>query len=73
MLIRYADDFVVAFQYQQEAEQFYVALPNRLRKFKLDVAPEKTDLIRFSRFELNGQRRFQFLGFDFYWDKTKTR
>ncbi len=71
MLIRYADDFVVAFQYQHEAEQFYVALPNRLRKFKLDVAPEKTDLIRFSRFELNGQRRFQFLGFDFYWDKTK--
>ena len=71
MLIRYADDFVVAFQYQHEAAQFYSALPNRLRKFKLDVAPDKTDLIRFSRFSLASRQRFQFLGFEFYWDKTK--
>jgi group II intron reverse transcriptase/maturase len=71
MLIRYADDFVVAFQYQHEAKQFYRALPNRLRKFNLDVAPEKTQLLRFSRFHPDRKQSVQFLGFEFYWDVDK--
>ncbi len=50
MLIRYADDFVVAFQYRTEAQAFYRELPERLKKFNLEVAPEKTHLKRFSRF-----------------------
>ncbi len=33
MLIRYADDFVVAFQFKQDAERFYKVLPKRLNKF----------------------------------------
>lgn len=67
MLIRYADDFVVAFQYRDEAREFYRTLPERLEKFGLDVAPEKTHLKRFTRFQPGKKRSFQFLGFVFYW------
>ncbi len=69
MLIRYADDFVVAFQYRAEARQFYKELPARLKQFNLDVAAEKTSLKRFSRFHPSQQRSFEFLGFVFYWDR----
>ena len=68
MLIRYADDFVVAFQYRHEARMFYKELPSRLKEFNLDVAPEKTSLMRFSRFHPGQARSFVFLGFMFYWD-----
>jgi|SRR5690554_5584707 len=71
MLIRYADDFVVAFQYRDEAQCFYEALPARLGKFGLAVAPEKTHLKRFSRFHPSRRRAFQFLGFEFYWDRDR--
>jgi group II intron reverse transcriptase/maturase len=67
MLIRYADDFVCAFQYASDAEGFYEELPKRLKKFNLDTAPEKTHLIRFSRFQPSRKQQFVFLGFAFYW------
>jgi len=67
MLIRYADDFVVAFQYRDEARAFYQRLPERLREFDLEVAPEKTHIKRFSRFHPSRTRKFQFLGFEFFW------
>ncbi len=66
-MIRYADDFVCAFQYKSDADKFYRALPARLEKFKLEVAPEKTNIIRFSRFHLSMKRTFIFLGFEIYW------
>lgn len=68
MLIRYADDFVVAFQYRPEAEDFFERLAPRLKRFNLDVAPEKTSLKRFSRFHPGQARAFEFLGFRFYWE-----
>ena len=68
MLIRYADDFVVAFQYRIEARAFYRELPKRLKQFNLEVAPEKTKLKRISRFHPGQKHSFQFLGFEFYWD-----
>ena len=68
MLIRYADDFVVAFQYHDEAREFYAKLAPRLKQFNLEVAPEKTSLKRFSRFHPGQQRHFEFLGFRFFWD-----
>ena len=67
MLCRYADDWVCAFRYQDDAERFYRVLPKRLAKFNLQVAPEKTRLLRFSRFHPGMQRRFTFLGFEFFW------
>lgn len=71
MLIRYCDDFVVAFQLRCDAQAFYRALPQRLAKFNLAIAPEKTQLIRFSRFHPGKQRCFRFLGFEFYWSKDR--
>jgi len=68
LLCRYADDWVCAFQYREEAERFYRVLPKRLSKFHLEVAAEKTRLLRFSRFHPGPRRRFAFLGFEFYWD-----
>lgn len=68
MLIRYADDFVIAFQFSRDAERFYRVLPKRLNQFGLSVAEDKTRLMRFSRFRSGRKRSFQFLGFEFYWD-----
>jgi len=66
-LCRYADDWVCAFRYQDDAERFYRALPKRLAQFNLQVAPDKTHLLRFSRFHPSMRRRFTFLGFELYW------
>ena len=51
IICRYADDFVCAFQYTEDAERFYRVLPKRLKKFNLEVAEEKTNKLRFSRFQ----------------------
>ena len=67
-IIRFADDFVCAFQYRADAQRFYRALPRRLEAFGLQAAPEKTCIHRFSRFHPTRTRRFTFLGFEFYWE-----
>ena len=67
MMSRYADDFVCAFRYKEDAERFYRVLPKRLGKFGLEVASEKTQILRFSRFQPGMERRFAFLGFELYW------
>lgn len=67
MICRYADDFVCAFRFRNDAERFYRTLPKRLEKFGLQVAPEKTQIVRFSRFLPGMKRRFTFLGFELYW------
>jgi hypothetical protein len=67
LLCRFADDWVCAFRYQEDAERFYRGLPKRLEKFNLQVAPEKTRLRRFSRFHPRLQRRFTCLGFACAW------
>ena len=69
---RYADDFVVGFEYGYEAESFFKELPNRLSKFMLELAMDKSGVLRFSRFDLKGSQRFVYLGFDFYWARTRT-
>lgn len=66
-LIRYADDFVCAFEYEDEAQRFYGALGERLAKFGLTLAAAKTRIIPFSRGERQGQTSFDFLGFEFRW------
>jgi group II intron reverse transcriptase/maturase len=67
-IIRFADDFVCAFQYKDEAEEFYRVLPERLGQFGLQIAPQKTRIHRFCRFHPTRTRRFTFLGFEFYWE-----
>ena len=71
LLCRYADDWVCAFRYREDAERFYRVLPKRLEKFNLAVAPEKTRLLRFSRFHPSMTRRFSFLGFEFFWNEDR--
>ena len=71
VLIRYADDYVCAFQYRREAEQFYRDMPRRLERFGLKEAPEKTRILRFSRFHPGLRRRFAFLGFELYWTRDR--
>jgi RNA-directed DNA polymerase len=70
-LIRYADDYVCAFQYKGEAESFYKALSERLGKFGLELSEDKTRGIAFNRHRQR-ESRFEFLGFEFYWDKDRS-
>ena len=71
MMIRYADDFVCAFQYRADAMRFYRELPKRLAIFQLEVAPEKSRVMAFSRFTPGLPKRFSFLGFEVYWDRDR--
>src|SRR5215831_6913705 len=71
MVVRYADDNVIGFQYRAEADRFLEELRERLRKFGLELHPDKTRRIEFGQFaERNRNRRgegkpetFDFLGF----------
>ena len=49
-LHRYADDFVGGFGREEEAQRFYGELEERLRKFGLELAADKTRIIPFSRY-----------------------
>lgn len=71
LIARYADDWVCAFQYRDDAERFYRTLPKRLAKFKLELAEAKTGMMRFSRFHPSMRRRFTFLGFEFFWTNDR--
>ena len=66
-LIRYADDFVACFEYRHEAENFEKALKERLAQFGLEVAADKTKTLRFGHNGGPHNGRFDFLGFEFYW------
>jgi RNA-directed DNA polymerase len=78
-MVRYADDFVCCFQIRSDAENFYKALIQRLEKFNLEVAEDKTKIITFGRFaesesKRNGQGKpptFDFLGFTHYCSKSR--
>jgi group II intron reverse transcriptase/maturase len=70
-IVRYADDFVVCFQYKDDAERFQGALRERLKQFNLELNEEKTRLIAFGRFAATDSAKrgggkpetFDFLGF----------
>jgi group II intron reverse transcriptase/maturase len=78
-IVRYADDFVMGFQLQSDAEQFQAGLKERLAKFGLKIHEGKTRLIEFGRFAVsNRQERgkkkpetFDFLGFTHICSKNK--
>lgn len=76
-LIRYCDDFACCFQNKWEAEEFYLALIERFKKFGLELALEKTKILEFGRFARQNRAKrglgkpetFDFLGFTFYCSK----
>ena len=70
-LIRYADDFVCAFGYRHEAQRFMSQLQERLGQFGLELALDKTRLVRFGRGGGTHNGRFDFLGFEFYWTLSR--
>jgi RNA-directed DNA polymerase len=71
ILVRYADDIVVGFQYREDAERFRHELEQRLSGFALSLHQEKTRLIEFGRNAIANRRArgegrpesFDFLGF----------
>jgi RNA-directed DNA polymerase len=71
IMVRYADDFVLGFQYRWEAERFLEELRSRMADYGLELHSEKTRLIEFGRFAAGNRERdgagkpetFQFLGF----------
>jgi group II intron reverse transcriptase/maturase len=71
-VMRYADDFVCAFRYKGDAKRFEKELSIRLKKFNLEVAPEKTRTLQFSRFKDEPNEAFEFLGFEFRWVRRRT-
>lgn len=70
-LIRYADDFIIMFQYEEETKMVYKELINRLAKFGLEIEEDKTRILPFGRFK-GTRETFDFLGFTHYNKKTRT-
>jgi RNA-directed DNA polymerase len=74
IVVRYADDTIVGFQYRQDAERFQIDLKERLAKFALSPHPEKARLLEFGRYAAGrraerGQGKpetFDFLGLAHY-------
>lgn len=79
IIIRFADDIVMGFQYEFEAKRFHEEMRERLRKFKLELHPDKTKLLEFGRFAASNRRKkgqgkpetFDFLGFTHISGKTR--
>jgi hypothetical protein len=70
-LIRFADDYVCAFEKQTDAQRFYEVLGIRLGKFGLELSVEKTRIIGFSPTDRPGKTSFDFLGFELRWGKDR--
>lgn len=78
VLIRYADDFVLGFEYREDAERVLAVLGKRLDRFGLRLHPDKTRLLPFGRPPRGGGRgkapgteTFDFLGFTWYWRRSR--
>jgi RNA-directed DNA polymerase len=73
VMMRYADDFVSAFQLKADAEQYLAMLKERLAKFGLALSEEKTRMVKFTRHEIHRNESFSFLGFEFRWGLDRNR
>ena len=78
VVTRFADDFVMGFEFRREARWFLAELRERFARFGLDLHPDKTRLIEFGRFaaDRRGMRgrkpeTFEFLGFTHVCAKTR--
>lgn len=70
-LVRYADDFLIMFQYENEAKRVYELLIERLAKFGLEMEQDKTRILPFGRYK-GTKETFDFLGFMHYNGTTRT-
>lgn len=75
-LIRYADDFVICFEREDDARRVAEVLPKRFGKYGLTLHPDKTRLLEYQRPSQNSEDKdedpptFNFLGFTHYWSKS---
>lgn len=80
IVIRYADDLVVGFENQTDAERFRKDFEERLAKFHLDLQAEKTRLLEFGQYAVQRRKQcgegkpetFTFLGFTHYCGKRRS-
>jgi group II intron reverse transcriptase/maturase len=75
-LIRYADDFVIAFEDEGDAQRVMAVLPQRFARFGLTLHADKTRLVPFGRPPSDqtggkGPATFDFLGFTHHWHRTR--
>jgi group II intron reverse transcriptase/maturase len=78
-MVRYADDAVLGFERQEDAERVFAVLAKRFEKYALTLHPQKTRLIALHRPGSNepprsgrGEpRSFDFLGFTLYWGRSR--
>lgn len=68
--VRYADDFLILFQLEDDARRVMGVLSKRLGRYGLELAADKTRIFPFDR---NGgsKESFDFLGFTFNMGKTR--
>jgi group II intron reverse transcriptase/maturase len=79
IIVRYADDIVVGFEREADAQCFWDAMRERLREFSLSLHPDKTRLLEFGRYAaerrakrgLGKPETFTFLGFTFICGKSR--
>jgi RNA-directed DNA polymerase len=79
IIVRFADDFIAGFEYQDDAERFLTDLRERFAKFALELHPGKTRLIEFGRHaaqqrkarKLGKPETFDFLGFTHICGRTR--
>jgi group II intron reverse transcriptase/maturase len=80
-LVRYADDFICTFEFEQDAQRFQEVLKKRLGRYSLELAEDKTKLLRFGRHAERDTKRldggtspgvFDFLGFTHYCGHNRT-
>jgi group II intron reverse transcriptase/maturase len=77
-LIRYADDFVIGFEHEEDARRVAEVIPKRFAKYGLAVHPDKTRLIPFRKPVTKPRRdsgdgepgTFDLLGFTHYWGRS---
>ena len=72
-LVRFADDFIIVFSSQRDAQRVSEVLPRRFGRYGLSIQEQKTRLVDFSR--PSGKRReavsFDFVGFRHFWGKSR--
>jgi RNA-directed DNA polymerase len=76
-LVRYADDFVMTFEHQDDATRVMDVLGKRMGRFGLTLHPDKTRLLPFRRPPAEqvggkGPATFDFLGFTLYWQRSRS-
>ena len=76
LLVRYADDFVMVFEREEDAKRVEEVLPKRLERYGLKLNSKKTRRLDFrsppeAQQGGKGPATFDFLGFTFYWRRTR--